>query len=75
MPLNPALLQVDIKKAFKSAGSSYEAGDSESYLNTLSLELAKAIVTHITANAQVTTTVTGTSPAGPITGNGIGKIL
>lgn len=71
-----ATLKILIKTAFQQASAVYESGgDSSAYLDALCDGIAKAVVSHITANAQVTTTVTGTSPAGPITGTGIGKIL
>ncbi len=64
-----------LKAAFQQATASYENGDSSAYLDTLCDGIAKAVVNHIVANAQVTTTVTGTCSTGPITGAGMGNII
>lgn len=76
MPLagSDAVLKTLLKGAFTQAATAYEAGESSDYIDTLCGELAKAIVNHITANAVVNTTVTGSCSTGPITGAGIGTI-
>lgn len=76
MPLagSDAALKELLKGAFESATAAYESGNSDTYLDTLCSELAKAIVNHITANAVVNTTVTGSCSTGPITGAGKGTI-
>lgn len=77
MPLagSDAALKTLIKTAFQQATASYESGDSDAYLDTLCDGIAKAVINHIVANAQVQTTVTGTCSTGPIAGTGTGKIL
>lgn len=77
MPLagSDAVLKELLKSAFESATAAYESGNSDAYLDTLCSELAKAIVNHITANAVVNTTVTGSCSTGPITGVGTGTIV
>lgn len=70
-----AALKSLMKAAFQQAASAYENGDSSAYLDKLCDGLAKAVINHIIANAQVQTTVTGTCSTGPIAGTGIGKIL
>lgn len=76
MPLagSDAVLKELLKGAFTQATAAYESGNSDAYLDTLCSELAKAIVNHITTNAVVNTTVTGTCSTGPITGAGTGTI-
>lgn len=64
-----------LKAAFQQATLAYESGDSDAYLDSLCDGIAKAVVNHIVANAQVTTTVTGTCSTGPITGAGMGNII
>lgn len=77
MPLagSDAILKELLKTAFQQAASAYESGDSSAYLDKLCDGLAKAVINHIVANAQVQTTVTGTCSTGPIAGTGTGKIL
>lgn len=77
MPLagSDAILKELLKTAFQQAASAYESGDSSKYLNTLCDNLAKSIIAHIVSNAEIITTVAGTSPSGPITGTGNGKVL
>lgn len=77
MPLagSDAALKELLKGAFTQATAAYESGESSDYIDTLCSELAKAIVNHITANAVVNTTVTGSCSTGPITGAGIGTIV
>jgi len=43
-------------------------------IKDLSDAITEAIISYILANNQITTIVTGTSPAGPISGTGTGKM-
>lgn len=77
MPLTgtEAVLSQKLQDAFNAATAAYKTGDSSKYLNTLCDNLAKSIITHIVSNAEIITTVAGTSPSGPITGTGKGNVL
>ena len=77
MPLTgtEAVLSQKLQDAFNAATAAYKTGDSSKYLNTLCDGIAKAVINHIVANAEIVTTVAGTSPSGPITGTGKGNVL
>ena len=67
--LKPALVQ------FWQAGFDGDEGMSvDSYADQFAQILAEKIVAHITANAMVQTTVTGTAGPYPVVGTGQGSI-
>ena len=76
--LNAAALQSELKPAliaFWQTGYAGDAGMSvEDYADTFAQIIAEKIVSHIIANAEVSTTVTGTAGSYPVTATGTGGI-
>lgn len=74
MPLVPQTLEAAILAALeKQAAKQAEGDDPAASRQEIAKDLATAIDTYIKSGL-VTTTVVGTSPAGPVTGTGTGNI-
>jgi hypothetical protein len=69
MPLVKLTLEAAIKAAFvKQAAKQKEGDDPKASIDELAADIATAVDTYIKS---ALVTVTGTSPAGPVTGTGI----
>ena len=78
MALNATSLKGDLKTALMLLFDECKKGDEgmkpEEYADQFAAIIAETVITHITANAEVATTVTGTAGPYPVSGTGKGKV-
>jgi hypothetical protein len=78
MALNATALKGELKTGlitlFDECKQGEEGMKPEDYADTFASLIAEKIIAHIKANAEITTTVTGTAGPYPVTGAGTGKV-
>jgi hypothetical protein len=78
MALNATTLKGELKTALITLFDECKQGDEgmkpEDYADKFATLIAEKVVSHIQANAEVATTVTGTAGPYPVTGAGTGKV-
>jgi hypothetical protein len=77
MAMNAETLKANLKTDFILIFNACNAGSGVSpadYADMISEAIASRVVEHITANAEVSTTVTGSAGPYPVAGAGIGKV-
>jgi hypothetical protein len=78
MALNAASLKGELKTALMLLFEECKKGDEgmkqEDYADQFTTIIAEKVITHITTNSEVTTTVTGTAGPYPVTGTGTWKV-
>ena len=81
MPLNKVTLRATLKTALlvaynnaKNAAASNPTYTDDQFATDKAQAIADAVIDHITANALVSTTVTGTAGTIPVTGTGTGGV-
>jgi hypothetical protein len=77
MALNADTLKADLKTDLLSVFAACDAGSgisAEDYADRIAGVIASRVVKHITGNAKVTTTVTGSAGPYGVTGSGSGTV-